>query len=187
MVCFNCNQCGQHSSANIYSFSNIAVCSHHDSQGLEGGTSDAVWARYVNAAVCKWVPIKQSRSWSNVSPVQRIDCLLKLEHFPEALSLAWSFHEGTAKAVVGECNACSRHFSGQVNEQVSTHDLLSHRSWNVGLLVWLTVVKTPLNNKGFPYCRSVWRSSEKKRGRCWQGGNRKEWLCLTEYFYCKCD
>uniref|UniRef100_A0A674NUU6 VPS8 subunit of CORVET complex n=1 Tax=Takifugu rubripes TaxID=31033 RepID=A0A674NUU6_TAKRU len=32
---------------------------------------------------------------------ERIDCLLKLEHFPEALSLAWSFHEGTAKAVVG--------------------------------------------------------------------------------------
>lgn len=32
---------------------------------------------------------------------QRIDCLLKQEHFVEALSLAWSFHEGTAKAVVG--------------------------------------------------------------------------------------
>uniref|UniRef100_A0A8D3BLW5 RING-type domain-containing protein n=1 Tax=Scophthalmus maximus TaxID=52904 RepID=A0A8D3BLW5_SCOMX len=31
----------------------------------------------------------------------RIDCLLKQEHFVEALSLAWSFHEGTAKAVVG--------------------------------------------------------------------------------------
>uniref|UniRef100_A0A8C3AJY3 Vacuolar protein sorting-associated protein 8 homolog n=1 Tax=Cyclopterus lumpus TaxID=8103 RepID=A0A8C3AJY3_CYCLU len=33
--------------------------------------------------------------------LQRIDCLLKQEHFVEALSLAWSFHEGTAKAVVG--------------------------------------------------------------------------------------
>uniref|UniRef100_A0A8D0A7T0 VPS8 subunit of CORVET complex n=1 Tax=Sander lucioperca TaxID=283035 RepID=A0A8D0A7T0_SANLU len=33
--------------------------------------------------------------------VERIDCLLKQEHFVEALSLAWSFHEGTAKAVVG--------------------------------------------------------------------------------------
>ncbi|XP_060896556.1 vacuolar protein sorting-associated protein 8 homolog isoform X1 [Labrus mixtus] len=32
---------------------------------------------------------------------ERIDCLLKHEHFVEALSLAWSFHEGTAKAVVG--------------------------------------------------------------------------------------
>eukprot|EP00064_Thunnus_orientalis_P011844 superscaffoldBa00001753_g11876 len=32
---------------------------------------------------------------------KRIDCLLKQEHFVEALSLAWSFHEGTAKAVVG--------------------------------------------------------------------------------------
>ncbi|CAN9500124.1 unnamed protein product [Ophioblennius macclurei] len=32
---------------------------------------------------------------------ERIDCLLKQEHFVEALSLSWSFHEGTAKAVVG--------------------------------------------------------------------------------------
>uniref|UniRef100_A0AAQ5Y5R0 RING-type domain-containing protein n=1 Tax=Amphiprion ocellaris TaxID=80972 RepID=A0AAQ5Y5R0_AMPOC len=32
---------------------------------------------------------------------ERIDCWLKQEHFVEALSLAWSFHEGTAKAVVG--------------------------------------------------------------------------------------
>ncbi|KAM9847376.1 vacuolar protein sorting-associated protein 8 homolog [Aulostomus maculatus] len=32
---------------------------------------------------------------------ERVDCLLKQEHFVEALSLAWSFHEGTAKAVVG--------------------------------------------------------------------------------------
>uniref|UniRef100_A0A673AXP5 Vacuolar protein sorting-associated protein 8 homolog n=1 Tax=Sphaeramia orbicularis TaxID=375764 RepID=A0A673AXP5_9TELE len=32
---------------------------------------------------------------------RRIDCLLKQENFVEALSLAWSFHEGTAKAVVG--------------------------------------------------------------------------------------
>uniref|UniRef100_A0A4W6F917 VPS8 subunit of CORVET complex n=1 Tax=Lates calcarifer TaxID=8187 RepID=A0A4W6F917_LATCA len=32
---------------------------------------------------------------------ERIDFLLKQEHFVEALSLAWSFHEGTAKAVVG--------------------------------------------------------------------------------------
>nr|XP_019959101.1 PREDICTED: vacuolar protein sorting-associated protein 8 homolog [Paralichthys olivaceus] len=31
---------------------------------------------------------------------ERIDCLLKQEHFAEALTLAWSFHEGTAKAVV---------------------------------------------------------------------------------------
>lgn len=38
------------------------------------------------------------------SPVslQRVDHLLKQEKFTEALSLAWSFHEGTAKAVLGE-------------------------------------------------------------------------------------
>uniref|UniRef100_A0A8C6KZS4 VPS8 subunit of CORVET complex n=1 Tax=Nothobranchius furzeri TaxID=105023 RepID=A0A8C6KZS4_NOTFU len=33
--------------------------------------------------------------------LQRLDCLLKQEDFVEALTLAWSFHEGTAKAVVG--------------------------------------------------------------------------------------
>ncbi|XP_072293066.1 vacuolar protein sorting-associated protein 8 homolog isoform X2 [Eucyclogobius newberryi] len=38
------------------------------------------------------------RSWR-----ERIDCLLKQDSFVEALSLAWSFHEGTAKAVVGLC------------------------------------------------------------------------------------
>ncbi|KAL1021743.1 hypothetical protein UPYG_G00017420 [Umbra pygmaea] len=32
---------------------------------------------------------------------ERVDWLLKQERFVEALSLAWSFHEGTAKAVVG--------------------------------------------------------------------------------------
>uniref|UniRef100_A0A667YJG9 VPS8 subunit of CORVET complex n=1 Tax=Myripristis murdjan TaxID=586833 RepID=A0A667YJG9_9TELE len=32
---------------------------------------------------------------------ERVDCLLKQERFVEALSLAWSFHEGTAKAVLG--------------------------------------------------------------------------------------
>ncbi|XP_068597808.1 vacuolar protein sorting-associated protein 8 homolog [Brachionichthys hirsutus] len=32
---------------------------------------------------------------------ERIDCMLKQEHFVQALSLAWSFHEGTAKAVLG--------------------------------------------------------------------------------------
>ncbi|KAM9365398.1 vacuolar protein sorting-associated protein 8 homolog isoform 2-T2 [Pholidichthys leucotaenia] len=32
---------------------------------------------------------------------ERIDCLIKQEQFVEALSLAWSFHEGTAKAAVG--------------------------------------------------------------------------------------
>ncbi|KAJ8003390.1 hypothetical protein DPEC_G00147830 [Dallia pectoralis] len=36
------------------------------------------------------------RSWR-----ERVDCLLKQERFVEALSLAWSFHEGTAKAVLG--------------------------------------------------------------------------------------
>uniref|UniRef100_A0A6Q2Z9G5 Vacuolar protein sorting-associated protein 8 homolog n=1 Tax=Esox lucius TaxID=8010 RepID=A0A6Q2Z9G5_ESOLU len=37
------------------------------------------------------------RSWR-----ERVDFLLKQERFVEALSLAWSFHEGTAKAVLGE-------------------------------------------------------------------------------------
>ncbi|KAK7901808.1 hypothetical protein WMY93_018577 [Mugilogobius chulae] len=38
------------------------------------------------------------RSWR-----ERIDFLLKQDSFVEALSLAWSFHESTAKAVVGLC------------------------------------------------------------------------------------
>uniref|UniRef100_A0A3Q2GGA0 VPS8 subunit of CORVET complex n=1 Tax=Cyprinodon variegatus TaxID=28743 RepID=A0A3Q2GGA0_CYPVA len=43
-----------------------------------------------------------AEAWlTRVVSVQRLDCFLKQEHFPEALSLAWSFHEGTAKAVVG--------------------------------------------------------------------------------------
>ncbi|KAK0150230.1 Vacuolar protein sorting-associated protein 8 [Merluccius polli] len=32
---------------------------------------------------------------------ERVDCLLRQERFGEGLALAWSFHEGTAKAVVG--------------------------------------------------------------------------------------
>uniref|UniRef100_UPI0037E89112 vacuolar protein sorting-associated protein 8 homolog n=1 Tax=Semicossyphus pulcher TaxID=241346 RepID=UPI0037E89112 len=44
----------------------------------------------------KSVHIMALRNWR-----ERIDCLLKQEHFVDALSLAWSFHEGTAKAVVG--------------------------------------------------------------------------------------
>uniref|UniRef100_A0A4W3IW36 VPS8 subunit of CORVET complex n=1 Tax=Callorhinchus milii TaxID=7868 RepID=A0A4W3IW36_CALMI len=32
---------------------------------------------------------------------ERMDCLLKQERFTEVLALAWSFHEGKAKAVVG--------------------------------------------------------------------------------------
>ncbi|XP_077469477.1 vacuolar protein sorting-associated protein 8 homolog isoform X4 [Stigmatopora argus] len=34
---------------------------------------------------------------------ERIDCMLKQQHFVDALCLAWSIHEGTAKAVVGLC------------------------------------------------------------------------------------
>ncbi|XP_055358754.1 vacuolar protein sorting-associated protein 8 homolog isoform X2 [Betta splendens] len=44
----------------------------------------------------KWAHIMTLRNWR-----ERIDCMLKQEHFVEALALAWSFHEGTAKAVVG--------------------------------------------------------------------------------------
>ncbi|XP_035266136.1 vacuolar protein sorting-associated protein 8 homolog isoform X1 [Anguilla anguilla] len=44
----------------------------------------------------KSVHIMTLRNWR-----ERVDCLLKQERFVEALSLAWSFHEGTAKAVVG--------------------------------------------------------------------------------------
>ncbi|KAJ8385099.1 hypothetical protein AAFF_G00193200 [Aldrovandia affinis] len=44
----------------------------------------------------KSVHIMSLRNWR-----ERVDELLKQERFVEALSLAWSFHEGTAKAVVG--------------------------------------------------------------------------------------
>nr|XP_015214627.1 PREDICTED: vacuolar protein sorting-associated protein 8 homolog [Lepisosteus oculatus] len=44
----------------------------------------------------KSVHILSLRSWR-----ERVDYLLKQEKFVEALALAWSFHEGTAKAVVG--------------------------------------------------------------------------------------
>uniref|UniRef100_A0A8C3AKK9 Vacuolar protein sorting-associated protein 8 homolog n=1 Tax=Cyclopterus lumpus TaxID=8103 RepID=A0A8C3AKK9_CYCLU len=58
--------------------------------------------------------------------LMRIDCLLKQEHFVEALSLAWSFHEGTAKAVMVEIlfqlaehalKKCPEHGKIQVMEQ----------------------------------------------------------------------
>uniref|UniRef100_A0A673IYK5 Vacuolar protein sorting-associated protein 8 homolog n=1 Tax=Sinocyclocheilus rhinocerous TaxID=307959 RepID=A0A673IYK5_9TELE len=44
----------------------------------------------------KCVHIMTLRNWR-----ERVDHLLKQEKFMEALSLAWSFHEGTAKAVLG--------------------------------------------------------------------------------------
>uniref|UniRef100_A0A8C1T666 VPS8 subunit of CORVET complex n=1 Tax=Cyprinus carpio TaxID=7962 RepID=A0A8C1T666_CYPCA len=44
----------------------------------------------------KSVHIMTLRNWR-----ERVDHLLKQEKFMEALSLAWSFHEGTAKAVLG--------------------------------------------------------------------------------------
>ncbi|XP_047659087.1 vacuolar protein sorting-associated protein 8 homolog isoform X3 [Tachysurus fulvidraco] len=44
----------------------------------------------------KSVHVMTLRNWR-----ERIDHLLKQEKFTEALSLAWSFHEGTAKAVLG--------------------------------------------------------------------------------------
>ncbi|XP_036401275.1 LOW QUALITY PROTEIN: vacuolar protein sorting-associated protein 8 homolog [Megalops cyprinoides] len=44
----------------------------------------------------KSVHVMTLRNWR-----ERVDYLLKQEKFVEALSLAWSFHEGTAKAVVG--------------------------------------------------------------------------------------
>ncbi|KAM4591822.1 vacuolar protein sorting-associated protein 8 homolog isoform 1-T1 [Odontesthes bonariensis] len=54
---------------------------------------------YAGQMVClgtKSAHIMALRNWK-----ERIDCLLRQEHFVEALSLAWSFHEGAAKAVVG--------------------------------------------------------------------------------------
>ncbi|XP_013857088.1 vacuolar protein sorting-associated protein 8 homolog [Austrofundulus limnaeus] len=54
---------------------------------------------YAGQIVClgtKSAHIMSLRNWK-----ERIDCLLKLEDFVEALSLAWLFHEGSAKAVVG--------------------------------------------------------------------------------------
>uniref|UniRef100_A0A3B1KEN4 Vacuolar protein sorting-associated protein 8 homolog n=1 Tax=Astyanax mexicanus TaxID=7994 RepID=A0A3B1KEN4_ASTMX len=44
----------------------------------------------------KSVHVMTLRNWR-----ERVDNLLKQEKFTEALSLAWSFHEGTAKAVLG--------------------------------------------------------------------------------------
>ncbi|KAJ8255316.1 hypothetical protein GJAV_G00203490 [Gymnothorax javanicus] len=44
----------------------------------------------------KSVHMMTLRNWR-----ERVDHLLKQERFVEALSLSWSFHEGTAKAVVG--------------------------------------------------------------------------------------
>lgn len=44
----------------------------------------------------KSVHVMTLRNWR-----ERVDHLLKQEKFLEALSLAWSFHEGTAKAVLG--------------------------------------------------------------------------------------
>ncbi|KAM9454212.1 vacuolar protein sorting-associated protein 8 homolog [Clarias gariepinus] len=44
----------------------------------------------------KSVHVLNLRNWR-----ERVDHLLKQEKFTEALSLAWSFHEGTAKAVLG--------------------------------------------------------------------------------------
>uniref|UniRef100_A0A8B9KBG3 VPS8 subunit of CORVET complex n=1 Tax=Astyanax mexicanus TaxID=7994 RepID=A0A8B9KBG3_ASTMX len=50
----------------------------------------------------KSVHVMTLRNWR-----ERVDHLLKQEKFTEALSLAWSFHEGTAKAVLGKsCYLC---------------------------------------------------------------------------------
>lgn len=59
MFSFNCNWCECHAS-DISLFSNIAVCSHHDSQDLERGTSDDMLGRYVKVDPCKSILIKQT-------------------------------------------------------------------------------------------------------------------------------
>uniref|UniRef100_H2MIR9 VPS8 subunit of CORVET complex n=1 Tax=Oryzias latipes TaxID=8090 RepID=H2MIR9_ORYLA len=54
---------------------------------------------YAGQILClgtKSAHIMALRNWNEC-----IDLMLKQEHFVEALSLAWSFHEGTAKAMVG--------------------------------------------------------------------------------------
>uniref|UniRef100_A0A3Q2XPW3 VPS8 subunit of CORVET complex n=1 Tax=Hippocampus comes TaxID=109280 RepID=A0A3Q2XPW3_HIPCM len=56
---------------------------------------------YAGQIVC--LGTKSAHSMTLRTWRERIDCLLKQEHFVEALSLAWSFHERTAKAVVGLC------------------------------------------------------------------------------------
>ncbi|XP_051936976.1 vacuolar protein sorting-associated protein 8 homolog isoform X2 [Hippocampus zosterae] len=58
-------------------------------------------ASYAGQIVC--LGTKSAHSMTLRTWRERIDCLLKQEHFVEALSLAWSFHERTAKAVVGLC------------------------------------------------------------------------------------
>lgn len=119
LLMFRCN-CRCH--AHVLLPSTFAVCSHHDSEDLEGGTSADVltahtWSR-VNPWRWSWVTECPLRTWRLLllSPFleQRLDCLMKLERFPEALSLAWSFHEGTAKAVLGGCHAWFRHLFGRV-------------------------------------------------------------------------
>uniref|UniRef100_A0A3P9MCK4 VPS8 subunit of CORVET complex n=1 Tax=Oryzias latipes TaxID=8090 RepID=A0A3P9MCK4_ORYLA len=58
---------------------------------------------YAGQILClgtKSAHIMALRKWN-----ERIDLMLKQEHFVEALSLAWSFHEGTAKAMVGGSTA----------------------------------------------------------------------------------
>ncbi|XP_037126745.1 vacuolar protein sorting-associated protein 8 homolog isoform X2 [Syngnathus acus] len=56
---------------------------------------------YAGQMVC--LGTKSAHSMTLRTWRERIDCLLKQEHFVEALSLAWSFHERTAKAVIGLC------------------------------------------------------------------------------------
>uniref|UniRef100_A0A3P9HX44 VPS8 subunit of CORVET complex n=1 Tax=Oryzias latipes TaxID=8090 RepID=A0A3P9HX44_ORYLA len=61
---------------------------------------------YAGQILClgtKSAHIMALRNWN-----ERIDLMLKQEHFVEALSLAWSFHEGTAKAMVLHGDAAKR-------------------------------------------------------------------------------
>ncbi|XP_061600704.1 vacuolar protein sorting-associated protein 8 homolog isoform X1 [Cololabis saira] len=73
---------------------------------------------YAGQILClgtKSAHIMALRTWK-----ERIDFLLKKEHFVEALSLAWSFHEGTAKAVVGLQGDPQKRKGVVVNKMVET-------------------------------------------------------------------
>ncbi|XP_063067910.1 vacuolar protein sorting-associated protein 8 homolog [Engraulis encrasicolus] len=84
--------------------------SHFKSLATGGNVSQAlalVGERACYQSVCSYggqvvylgtksVHIMTLRNWK-----ERVDHLLKQEKFVEALALAWSFHEGTAKAVLG--------------------------------------------------------------------------------------
>uniref|UniRef100_A0A671T1G4 Vacuolar protein sorting-associated protein 8 homolog n=1 Tax=Sinocyclocheilus anshuiensis TaxID=1608454 RepID=A0A671T1G4_9TELE len=79
--------------------------SHFKSLATGGNVSQAlalVGEKTCYQSVCSYAgQIMYLGTKVNSDVLQRVDHLLKQEKFMEALSLAWSLHEGTAKAVLG--------------------------------------------------------------------------------------